>query len=633
MFSFLRLVSTIFLVFLFSSFHFTAQECLGGGDPNSFFSYSGILSDQNGEIVSGFQTVEMRFELYSAIEGGSQSYSQTMTSIEVIDGMFKIEIGPCLPSLIEFMFVQIFVNSEELTPRTKLISNAISIESYNSQRFSGLSTGDLFTQVDQSIVSHLQSHTTNDVSPLVDSAILNIDTHKALVNNPHNVTKGQLALDQVKNINILSTFTQDPSQFIATSKIEANSANGLLLQNQSGQGLIITSSGNVGINTTAPMFSLEVDGTLNIKGDILQNGSPFSGASVFTDNTTNAIYDQGNLGIGLGINNPQNQLVVSGGLQLLNTTTVADINGTLRWTGSDIEVRKSDSWVSLSTSNSPTASDLKDADMDTFIDVENTADSDTIILQTNGTQRMVINSGGFIGMGTVTPSVELDVVVDTNISGKLIANSLSAISTTGDAGLKIGALATSNASILNFTAAGSHQGRMTYTHNATGANGSIDFRIGGVATSDVKLKVQGDGKVGIGTNSPSDLLDVAGTVRARVIRVIPTSGDASLLVEAGSTSNASIINFNAASSQLGRITYTHNATPANGSIDFRVGGVATGDVKLKVQGDGKVGIGTNSPSVELDVVGDANVSGKLIATSLSAISTTGDAGLKIGALA
>ncbi|MCJ8345716.1 hypothetical protein MJH12_09260, partial [bacterium] len=196
---FLRLVSPIFLLFLFNSFHLTAQDCIEGRDSNSFFSYSGVLRDEGGETISGFQTVEMRFELYSVMEGGSQTYSQTMTSVQVTDGIFQIDIGPCLPNLRESTYVQIFVNSDELTPRTKLMVNALSIDSYNSQRLSGLSTSELFTQLDQSILNHLQNYSTNDIAPLVANVSLNLEAHKAFVNNPHDVTKGQVALENVSN--------------------------------------------------------------------------------------------------------------------------------------------------------------------------------------------------------------------------------------------------------------------------------------------------------------------------------------------------------------------------------------------------------------------------------------------------
>lgn len=47
---------------------------------------------------------------------------------------------------------------------------------------------------------------------------------------------------------------------------------------------------------------------------------------------------------------------------------------------------------------------ISDADYDTGIEVEETADSDTISFYTNGVQRMVITSSGKIGIGTDSPS-------------------------------------------------------------------------------------------------------------------------------------------------------------------------------------------------------------------------------------
>ena len=50
-----------------------------------------------------------------------------------------------------------------------------------------------------------------------------------------------------------------------------------------------------------------------------------------------------------------------------------------------------------------------DADSDTYVHVEKSADSDEILFQTAGTQRMKITSGGQIGVGVATPDTKTDV--------------------------------------------------------------------------------------------------------------------------------------------------------------------------------------------------------------------------------
>ena len=49
--------------------------------------------------------------------------------------------------------------------------------------------------------------------------------------------------------------------------------------------------------------------------------------------------------IGIGISQPSEKLHINGGI--LIGTSESTINGTIRWTGSDFEGRKSDEWISL----------------------------------------------------------------------------------------------------------------------------------------------------------------------------------------------------------------------------------------------------------------------------------------------
>lgn len=56
----------------------------------------------------------------------------------------------------------------------------------------------------------------------------------------------------------------------------------------------------------------------------------------------------------------------------------------------------------------PKVSALVDTDSDTYVHVEKSADSDEIVFQTAGTQRMKITAGGQIGVGVTTPDTKAD---------------------------------------------------------------------------------------------------------------------------------------------------------------------------------------------------------------------------------
>lgn len=76
----------------------------------------------------------------------------------------------------------------------------------------------------------------------------------------------------------------------------------------------------IGIAQTSPAFSLDVAGDINFTGTFYQNGSVYSGSSVWGTSGTNVFYTAGNLGLG-GMTAPAHALDVSGGIKSSNITT------------------------------------------------------------------------------------------------------------------------------------------------------------------------------------------------------------------------------------------------------------------------------------------------------------------------
>jgi len=72
-------------------------------------------------------------------------------------------------------------------------------------------------------------------------------------------------------------------------------------------------------------------------------------------------------------------------------------------------------WKSFAT----TSGGVSDADNDTKVQVEESADEDIIRFDTAGTERMVINASGFVGIANSSPSVELDVTGDIEYTGTI----------------------------------------------------------------------------------------------------------------------------------------------------------------------------------------------------------------------
>ena len=210
-----------------------------------------------------------------------------------------------------------------------------------------------------------------------------------------------------------------------------------------------------------------------------------------------------------------------------------------------------------------------------------------------------------------------------------------------------------------------NQGLISHFFSSSGSsNNRIDF--GFVNDSSVKMCIKGDGKVGIGTTTPSASLEVVGGAmyiagaesrfwnstytdpESGVLRAVKISGNGlavnggtrldGLTVSGGSTTtinnttNATeviVSNMTAGSIGTGRtittrigrdattnfnaslISHFYNASGSNQNrLDFGFNGAAS---RMSLRGDGRLGIGTTSPSQLLDVSGgNIRCSGSII---------------------
>jgi hypothetical protein len=121
-------------------------------------------------------------------------------------------------------------------------------------------------------------------------------------------TNPQYSLDVDGDINLTGTFRQNGSTFVA-SRWSSGTGND-----------IYRLSGDVGIGTTNPQYSLDVLGDINFTGTFRQNGSAFV-ASRWTAGSGDNIYRL-NGDIGIGVESPTAKLDVNG--------VIKDANGNVR---------------------------------------------------------------------------------------------------------------------------------------------------------------------------------------------------------------------------------------------------------------------------------------------------------------
>jgi ABC-type uncharacterized transport system ATPase subunit len=189
---------------------------------------------------------------------------------------------------------------------------------------------------------------------------------------------------------------------------------------------------------------------------------------------------------------------------------------------------------------------------------------------------------GNVGIGTTSPSAHLEVS-----------------SATGSPVLKVGAVVANQSAQLNLNSGAAGYPHILFTQAGTGR-----FEIGQVASNgnfyfnnntqtgeaNAAMVISKTGNIGIGTNSPSEKLDVVGTAAVDYLRVDPQSGPNEggeiQLVGAGSNGTIQIDNM---------------------SGNLRIHTLAAGKIFQVIGGgmtvDGNVGIGTLAPGYKLDVNG------------------------------
>ena len=182
-----------------------------------------------------------------------------------------------------------------------------------------------------------------------------------------------------------------------------------------------------------------------------------------------------------------------------------------------------------------------------------TSYASSLAIETNGAERLRIDSSGNLGLGTSSPSYKLQVYGASNPEMRL-----------GDAVVTY-QLYTEGATAAVMGTVGSHA--VVLRTNAT-----------------ERMRIDSSGNVGIGTSSPASKLDVTATIRAvSSTPVAPTSGKG---VEI----------WYETSGDYGRIA-TYDRTGAAYKNQY-IDGAA---LYLNSQSSGNVGIGTNSPDVKLHV--------------------------------
>ena len=188
----------------------------------------------------------------------------------------------------------------------------------------------------------------------------------------------------------------------------------------------ISTDGNLGVGITNPSYKLDVQGDVNFNGTIYQNGTTFTpDVSLIkdTDNTTSITTEQESETLIFSTNNSEKMRIKNDGLVgigITNPSYKLDVVGDINFTGILYQ-----NGTTFSSGGGGYSSFIKDTDNTTSITTEE--ESETLIFNTNNSEKMRIQNNGLVGIGITNPNYKLDVSGDINFTGTFTNNGINAI--------------------------------------------------------------------------------------------------------------------------------------------------------------------------------------------------------------
>ena len=188
----------------------------------------------------------------------------------------------------------------------------------------------------------------------------------------------------------------------------------------------------------------------------------------------------------------------------------------------------------------------------------------------------IFNNGGNVGIGTAAPGSQFHIADAVGVQNNPSANM--ALSRVWNS-----ASDTRASSIFHYYSTATTNDALAFgVSGGGGTNGAPN------TLAQIKMLIQASGNVGIGTTAPGTKLDVS---------------------RADAAGDGDAISFGSQTYKMGKLgentsdngVYLANVYGTNAYIDFRVAGNAVANTKMRVHGNGNVGIGSTSPVTKLDI--------------------------------
>ena len=402
------------------------------------------------------------------------------------------------------------------------------------------------------------------------------------------------------------------------------------LANSSGTALFYsdTSTGNIGIGTTAPASRLHISGSTDATQRIIVNGSGNNSSLHFNYNGSNVgfinSYQNSELNIGTSVsafvnfytnNTERIRIAASGnvGIGTTNPVYTLDVNGSFNALTSGVYLTYNSGIIYHGSSyyQFPSGS--------YYLLYGRTGMG--LIFGSNNAEVGRFDLSGNLGIGTTAPAEKLHVTqnIALGLTGGSIGDTNNILFPTVNGGTHAGV-----PNGIYYTKKGNWGGqidiRTSYdwgysTDNAkislNGAEGNgITFSTGASALgSTERVRITSDGNVGIGTSTPVAALHTFGT---GIINIVQSSNDVSYTQYYNTSTNAGGTNDGLTVGNNGLTAYIWQRE----SADLLLG--TSNTEAIRITSTQNVGIGTTSPSAKLDV------NGAQIIQSAAGFGTDGD---------
>jgi len=270
----------------------------------------------------------------------------------------------------------------------------------------------------------------------------------------------------------------------------------------------------------------------------------------------------------------------NGSAKLATTSTGIDVTGTATMDGLSLDNAQ---YINFKNSSNVSTRSLGINGANTFYIGGIDADIGDILFVDGGTTRASFANGG-----------DISFYEDTGTTPKFFWDaSAESLQLSGAGGLEVNP--SSGIAAINLTSNNSQ----TWTIYSPDSSNDLRFK----SDSIDYVNIDSSGNVGIGTDSPDTLLNLAGDETA-VIRLENTNGSASDGDVVGALQFYKADGSGAGAGVVGQIKMLTQGIGSGGHLTLSTGDASGNDVeRLRISSNGLVGIGTSSPVSELDVAG------------------------------